>query len=196
MMIKSDNTAFYAEQNAVLPIDDLMARDNIKKEWFYPASLHRTFGGKAYGLPNVTAGALHMLFVDTGLLEKIGVDPKKPIATWQDLDALVEPAEGRAAGDGPGQDLDGYHGAPALDLRQRRHLLGQRPQRRSPGPSGQRRGGRVAAPVREGASGKYESVATGGDPKNVLQPEEWAPQKYLTSVNGSWFFFQMASSRT
>ena len=92
MMVKSDNTSFYAEQNALMPLDDLMARDNLKKEWFYPGELStRQFGGKTYGLPNVTAGALHMLFVNTGLLEKIGVDPKKPIATWQDLDALVEP---------------------------------------------------------------------------------------------------------
>ena len=41
MMVKSDNTAFYAEQNALMPLDDLMARDNLKKEWFYPGELLR-----------------------------------------------------------------------------------------------------------------------------------------------------------
>lgn len=194
MMIKSDNTAFYAEQNAILPIDDLMARDNVKKEWFYPGEFStRTFGGKAYGLPNVTAGALHMLFVNTGLLEKIGVDPKKPITTWQDLDALVEPA--KKAG-----------------------LLVMDPAKISTGITAHQlwtyaNGGTYwdsdlkkitwADPASVEAAewllqfvkaqgGKYESVATGGDPKNVLLPEEWAPQKYITCVNGSWFFFQMS----
>ncbi|MGE3272825.1 MAG: extracellular solute-binding protein [Chloroflexota bacterium] len=194
MMIKSDNTAFFAEQNALLPIDDLMARDNVKKEWYYPGEFSsRTWEGKAYGLPNVTAGALHMLFVNTGLLEKMGVDPKKPIQTWQDLDALVEPA--KKAG-----------------------LLVMDPSKISTGMSAHQvwtyaNGGQYwdkdlkkitwtdEASVQaadwllqfvKAQAGKYESVAIASDPKNVIQPEDWAPEKHVCCINGSWWFFQMS----
>ncbi|MFN8523496.1 MAG: extracellular solute-binding protein [Chloroflexota bacterium] len=193
MMVKSDNTAFFAEQNALLPIDDLMTRDGIQKEWYYPGEFSsRTWEGKAYGLPNVTAGALHMLFVNTGLLEKIGVDPKKPIQTWQDLDALVEPA--KKAG-----------------------LLVMDPSKISTGMSAHQvwtyaNGGKYwdddlkkitwndeaglqaadwLVQFVKAQGGKYENVAIASDPKNVLQPENWAPEKHITCVNGSWFFFQL-----
>ena len=193
MMIKSDNTAFFAEQNALQPIDDLMARDKVMKEWYYPGEFQtRQWQGKTYGLPNVTAGALSMLFVNTGLLEKIGVDPTKPIETWQDLDALVEPA--KKAG-----------------------LLVMDPAKISTGITAHQvwtyaNGGKYwnddltkiewdQQPSIEAADwllnfvkaqgGKYENVATAADRKNVLQPEDWAPEKYVCCVNGSWFFFQL-----
>jgi ABC-type glycerol-3-phosphate transport system substrate-binding protein len=193
MMVKSDNTAFYAEQNALLPLDDLMARDNLKKEWFYPGELaSRQFGGKVYGLPNVTAGALHMLFVNTGLLEKIGVDPKKPITTWQDLDALVEPAKKAgllvmdpakiSTGMTIHQVLTYANGGKYWDNDLKKITWNDQ--------TGQEAAEWLLQFVKA-QGGKYENVATGGDPKNVLQPEDWAPQKYLTCINGSWFFFQM-----
>ncbi len=93
MMLKSDSTAFLAEQGALLPLDELMARDRVRPDWFRPAELQaRIWEGKTYGLPNATAAAQHLLIVNTGLLEKLKVDPAQPIRTWQDLDALVEPA--------------------------------------------------------------------------------------------------------
>jgi sn-glycerol 3-phosphate transport system substrate-binding protein len=193
MMVKSDNTSFYAEQNALMPLDDLMARDNLKKEWFYPGELStRQFGGKTYGLPNVTAGALHMLFVNTGLLEKIGVDPKKPIATWQDLDALVEPAKKAgllvmdpakiSTGMTIHQVLTYANGGKYWDDGLKKITWNDQ--------TGQEAADWLLQFVKA-QGGKYENVATGGDPKNVLQPEDWAPEKYLTCINGSWFFFQL-----
>jgi ABC-type glycerol-3-phosphate transport system substrate-binding protein len=194
MMIKSDNTAFFAEQNAVLPIDDLMARDNVKKEWFYPGEfITRTFGSKTYGLPNVTAGALHLLFVNTGLLEKIGVDPKKPIATWQDLDALVEPAKkaGLLVMD-PAKISTGITAHQLLTYANGGSYWDNDLKKITWNEPASLEAAEWLLQFVKAQGGKYENVATGGDPKNVLQPEEWAPQKYVTCINGSWFFFQMA----
>ena len=42
--------------------------------------------------PQTAGGAEHLLFVNMGLLERIGGDPTAPIRTWQDLDRLAEPA--------------------------------------------------------------------------------------------------------
>jgi ABC-type glycerol-3-phosphate transport system substrate-binding protein len=193
MMIKSDNTAFFAEQNALLPIDDLMARDNVKKDWFYPGEMaSRTFGGKTYGLPNVTAGALHMLFVNTGLLEKIGVDPKKPIATWQDLDALVEPAKkaGLLVMD-PAKISTGMTIHQVLTYADGGKYWDDDLKKITWNDQTGVEAAEWLLQFVKAQGGKYENVATGGDPKNVLQPEDWAPEKYVTCINGSWFFFQL-----
>ena len=194
MMIKSDNIAFFAEQDALLPLNDLMERDNVEADWFYPGEFAaRTWQDVAYGLPNVTAGALHLLFVNQGLLEEIGVDPETPIATWQDLMALVEPA--KEAG-----------------------LLVMDPAKISTGMTGHQvftyaNGGRYwdddlttilwnePAGVEaaewmlefvQAQAGSYENLAIAADRKNVIQPEDWAPEQYVAMINGSWTFFQLA----
>ncbi len=94
MMIKADNIPFFVSQKAVDPLDDLMARDGIGRDWFYDGEMStRTYQGKVYGLPNVTGGAFHLLYYNKGLMKKAGLDPEKPPKTWQDLDAMVEPAK-------------------------------------------------------------------------------------------------------
>jgi ABC-type glycerol-3-phosphate transport system substrate-binding protein len=190
-MIKSDNNAFFADQDAILPIDELMQRDQVKAEWFYPGEFQsRTWKGKTYGLPNVTAGALHLFFANTKLLKQVGWDPAKPIETWQDLEALIEPAK--------------KQGLFVLD-----------PAKISTGMTAHivftyANGGRYwdddlkkilwnEPPAVEAAewmlefvkrqAGKYENLAIASDRKNVIQPEDWAPEKYITMINGSWSFF-------
>src|SRR5262249_18619320 len=93
VMLQADSVAYFGEQDALVSLDDLMARDGIDADWFVPSELaSRRWGGRTSGLPQVTAGAQHLLFVNTGLLARIGVDPARPIETWQDLEALVGPA--------------------------------------------------------------------------------------------------------
>jgi multiple sugar transport system substrate-binding protein len=93
VMLRSDSTAYFADQGALLPLDDLLARDGIRADWFVPRELPaRTWNGRLYGLPNVAAGAEQLLYVNTGLLERLGVDPAAPIATWTILESLIEPA--------------------------------------------------------------------------------------------------------
>ncbi len=196
MMIKSDGLPFFAEQKAILPLDDLMARDKVDPAWFYPAELNtRKWNGKVYGLPNVTAGAFHLLFYNTKLMEKIGTDPNKPPKTWQDLDAMVEPAKKAGL-----LVMDPAHVSSGMTVHEVLTYMN---------------GGKYwtddlkkitwnEPPGVEAAEwllqfikaqgGKYENVASGADRKNVMQPQDWAPEKFVTSINGSWFFFQLKSS--
>lgn len=196
MMIKSDNIAFFAEQGALLGLDELMARDGVSPEWFYPGELaSRVWEGTTYGLPNVTAGALHLLFVNQGLLERIGVDPEQPIATWQDLDALVEPA--KAAGlfvMDPAKISTGMtahlvftyaNGGRYWDDELTTILWNE--------PEGVEAAEWLLQFVKAQA-GSYENLASGAAGDNVLQPEDWAPEQYLAMINGSWSFFQLAEA--
>ena len=151
LMVKSDNTAFYAEQQLLRPIDDLMRRDGVKADWFYPGEFRsRTWQGKAYGLPNVTAGSLHLLFVNTRLLQRVGWDPQKPVGTWQDLEALVEPArrEGLFVMD-PAKVSTGQTMHFVLTYANGGRLLGRRPDPDHLEPGPRRGGGRVAGAVHQ-----------------------------------------------
>lgn len=93
VMLRSDMIPFFAEQDILRPLDDLIARDAVLAEWFVPTELasHR-WQGRTFGLPQVTAGAQYLLFVNTDRLYRLGGDPTRPIETWQDLDGLIEPA--------------------------------------------------------------------------------------------------------
>lgn len=195
MMVKSGNLAFFAEQGTLLQLDDLMRRDRVSAEWFYPGEFRsRTWQGQTYGLPNVTAGAQHMLFVNSDLLERVGWPAARPIETWQDLEALVEPAK--------------KHGLFVMD-----------PVKSSAGLPihfvlTHANGGRYwnddltrvlwnEPPALEAAewllrfvkmqAGKYENLALGSNRKELVYPEEWAPGKYLAAFNGSWFPFMLKS---
>lgn len=196
MMIKSDTIPFFAEQDALLGLDELMARDGVSPEWFYPGELaSRVWDGTTYGLPNVTAGALHMLFVNTGLLERIGVDPEQPIATWQDLDALVEPAkaEGLFVMD-PAKISTGMTGHLVFTYAnggrywddELTTILWNEPE------------GVAAAEWMlqfvKAQADSYESLATGSARNDVLQAEDWAPEQYVAMLNGSWSFFTLAET--
>jgi len=194
LQVKSDATAFFAEQGALRAIDDLMARDGIDAEWFYPSEFQsRTWEGQTYGLPNVTAGALHLLFVNTKLLQQLDMDPAQPVATWQDLEALVEPAKAQ-------------------------NLFVLDPAKVSVGMTGHMvftyaNGGRYwdddltkvlwnEPPAVEAAqwmvdfvkaqAGSYENLAIASDRQNVIATEDWATEKYVAMINLSSQFFQLA----
>jgi ABC-type glycerol-3-phosphate transport system substrate-binding protein len=195
LMVKSGNLAFFADQAALLPVDELMQRDRVRPDWFYPGELRsRTWQGKTYGLPNVTAGAQHLLFVNTKLLERVGWPAGKPIETWQDLEALVEPAKKQGL-----FVMDPVKSAAGLPI----HFV-----------LTHANGGRywnddltkvlwTDAPAVEAAewllrfvkaqAGKYENLALGSNRKELAYPEEWAPEKYVATFNGSWFPFMLKS---
>ncbi len=194
LMVKSDTTAFYAEQGALRPIDDWMTRDGIQAEWFYPAEFQsRTWQGQTYGLPNVTAGALHMLFLNTNLLERIGWDPETPVATWQDLDALIEPAKAEglfvldpakiSVGMTGHQVLTYANGGRYWDDELTTVLWNQ--------PEGIEAAEWMLDFVQRQA-GRYEDLAIASDRQNVIQTEDWAPEKYVAMFNLSSQFFQLA----
>jgi ABC-type glycerol-3-phosphate transport system substrate-binding protein len=93
MTVRSDSLPYFADRQLLLPLDDLMARDGITSAWFTPNEFPgRTWAGQTYGLPHTTLGDQHLLVVNAELLARIGADPTQSIETWQDLNALVEPA--------------------------------------------------------------------------------------------------------
>jgi ABC-type glycerol-3-phosphate transport system substrate-binding protein len=193
VMLRSDSVAYFAEQEALLPLDDLMARDGIGADWFVPSELaSRRWVGRTYGLPQVTAAGHHLLFVNTDLLARIGVDPARPIETWQDLDALVGPAR-------------------------RADLLVLDPGRMAPGMTAHQvwtysNGGQYwdaelqqiawadAAGLQAAEwllrfilaqGGSYERVASSSSARTPFSPDEWGASKYICCVNGVGWFYQL-----
>ena len=193
LMVKSDNMAFYADQGALLPLDDWMKRDGIQPEWFYRAEFNsRTWQGKTYGLPNVTAGGLHLLFVNTRLLERVGWDSKKPIQTWQELESLVEPAkkQGLYVMD-PAKISSGMTMHFVLTYANGgQYWDDQLTKIRWNEPAGVEAAEWLLKFVKMQA-GKYENLAIASDRKNVIEVEHWAPEKYLTMMNLTARFFDL-----
>ena len=198
VMVKSDATPYFADQDALLPLDDLMARDGIARDWFGASDLaSSTWGGRVFGLPQVAAGAQHLLFVNTGLLARIGVDPTGPIETWQDLEALIEPARNagllvldptRSARGVTGHQLLTYaNGGGYWDRMQERVTWADGP------------GVQAAAWMLrfvQAQTGSYERLvgggATGSSARLPLQPAEWAREKALCCVNGDGWLYQLS----
>ena len=193
LAVLSSNIAFFAETEAILPLDDLMQRDGVKADWFYPGEFRsRTWQGKAYGLPNVTAGAFHLLFVNTKLLAKVGWDPKKPIETWQDLEALVEPAKkaGLYVMD-PAKIALGMTGHLVLTYANGgRYWDDNLTKIEWNGPRGVEAAEWLLKFVKAQAP-RYEDLAYGTIRNDAIRAEDWRPEKYVTAVNGSWWVFQL-----
>jgi ABC-type glycerol-3-phosphate transport system substrate-binding protein len=196
LMIRGGGLPFFAEQNQLDPLNDLMARDKIEQSWFYPAEMKtRIWKGKVYGLPNVTGGAFFMLYYNTKLMKKAGLDPDKPIKTWQDMDAMVEPAKKAGI-----LVMDPFKS----NVSQPAHMVYT-----------YQNGGKywdddlkkIMWHEKEGVEaaewllqfvkaqgGKYENVAIGGNRKDTVNPPDWAPERHMLAMNGSWFPFLLKTT--
>ena len=193
VMLKSDSLAYFAERGALLPLDDLLARDGITNDWFGPTEMaSRTWNGHVVGLPQSTDGAQHLLFVNLGLLERIGSDPNRPIRTWQDLDALVEPAvnaglfvmdPGRMPVGTTAHQVWTYaNGGRYWDAEMKTIVWSAA--------AGVEAAEWLLQFVKDQA-GRYERLASGGDSRTPLSAAEWAGEQYLCAVNGAGWFFQL-----
>jgi multiple sugar transport system substrate-binding protein len=89
----------YAKQGAVLPLDDLIARDNFKLDNFIPATvdLYRwqdgdfdagAKGGKVYGLPGDAQG--YIFVYNKTMFDAAGQDYPTDDWTWDDLTAAAK----------------------------------------------------------------------------------------------------------
>jgi multiple sugar transport system substrate-binding protein len=196
MMIRGGGLAFFADQKKIDPLDDLMARDKIEKSWFYETELKtRMHQGKVYGLPNVTGGANFMLFYNTKLMEKAGLDPNKPPKTWQDVDAMVEPVKKaglltwdpfKANASQTAHEIFTYQNGGRYwddDIKKIRWNE----------PAGVEAAEWLLQLVKAQGD-KYENVNIGGVRKDTIQPQEWAAEKYVLNMNGSWTFFLMKTT--
>ncbi|MHB1416825.1 MAG: extracellular solute-binding protein [Chloroflexota bacterium] len=100
IMLYSNMMPAYVEQNALQPLDDLIARDELKvDDVFYPGeiSTHR-YQGKTYSLPQVTAGAWHFVCWHQELLKQAGLDPTVGPKTWSDLDKMADAVKAKVPG--------------------------------------------------------------------------------------------------
>ena len=78
----------FAPRNLYKAIEDLMARDNIKKEDFMAGPIaDLTWEGTLYGLPH-TAGTRYF-FWNRKHLEEAGLDPDKGPETWEDIEEMA-----------------------------------------------------------------------------------------------------------
>jgi multiple sugar transport system substrate-binding protein len=196
MMIRGGGLPFFAEQKKIEPLDDLMARDKVDPKWFYETELKtRMHASKVYGLPNVTGGAFFMLFYNTGLMEKAGLDPNKPPTTWQEVDAMVEPAKKagllvwdpfKANNSQTAHQIFTYqNGGKYWDDEVKKITWNE--------PAGVEAAEWLLQFVKA-QGGKYENVNIGGVRKDTIQPQEWAAEKYILNMNGSWTFFLMKTT--
>ncbi len=194
MMITSQNFGMMNQANALASLNDKLERDQVDPNWFYEGEwAARTVDGKVLGIPNVTAGGKHMIFFNKDLLAQIGGEDA-PLATWQDLLALTEPA--KAAGlyvmdpskASTNETIFGLllyaNGGRFWDDEYKQILWNS--------PEGYAAAEWLLEFIKAQAP-SYDQVIAGADPWNVLVPKEWAVGTHILMLNGSWEPFMLAN---
>ncbi|MFI5385108.1 MAG: ABC transporter substrate-binding protein [Fimbriimonadales bacterium] len=84
-----DNVAHYADDRAVIPLDDLCREFGVKDSDYIPAYWKLgVYNGHIWALPSTpTSSALHY---NRDLLKKLGFDPDKPPKTIEELTAMSD----------------------------------------------------------------------------------------------------------
>src|SRR5690606_21417816 len=92
MMMSSNEMPSFAQDDAIEPLDDLIARDNVNlEEIFYPTDVTaRRFEGKTYMIPHTVASGQNLLFLNNAVFAEVGLDPTVPPQTWADLEAYAD----------------------------------------------------------------------------------------------------------
>jgi multiple sugar transport system substrate-binding protein len=87
VMMQSTVVAQWAVQGGAMKLDDLLKRDKIAPDTtFYPALAKMAQTRGAYhGLPQLTQGDWSYLYMNAEALQSVGLDPKKPPTTWDEL---------------------------------------------------------------------------------------------------------------
>ena len=92
IMINRNQLPFFASQNALLSLDDLLEKDGIALEdIYYQTEIDLCkWEGTTYALPNSSATGFALLFWNKELFAEAGLDPEVGPATWADLDRMNE----------------------------------------------------------------------------------------------------------
>ena len=90
IMINRNQLPFFASQNALLPLDDLLKKDGFSLEnIYYQTEIELCeWDGVTYALPNSSATGFALLFWNKELFAEAGLDPEMGPATWDDLDRM------------------------------------------------------------------------------------------------------------
>ncbi len=85
----SPNVPHYADERAIIPLDDFCRESGITQGDYIPAYWQlMTYKGKVFALPTTPAStALHY---NRGLFREIGLDPNKPPETMEEMDAISD----------------------------------------------------------------------------------------------------------
>lgn len=74
----------WASRDAFMPLDDLIRRDGIRPEDFYPACWQEAcYRGRVYAIPYGTD--CRALYWNKRLFREVGLDPERPPRTWEEL---------------------------------------------------------------------------------------------------------------
>ncbi|MEW6229526.1 MAG: ABC transporter substrate-binding protein [Bacillota bacterium] len=78
------STAGRAAKGGLVPLDSYMKRSNLSKRDFWASALEReTYRGETYSLP--FSADVRVLFYNVDHFKEAGLDPAKPLVTWDDL---------------------------------------------------------------------------------------------------------------
>lgn len=76
----------FADEGALIPLDDYIARDQLDVSVFYPSDFETyVYEGTTYGLPLATGTGSYVFHIDEDAFLAAGLDPTKPPTTWQEL---------------------------------------------------------------------------------------------------------------
>jgi len=100
LMLNASEMPPYALNQAIMPVDDLIAEAGIAADEVYESDWAVTqFEGKIWGLPHTVGEAAQLLFFNTQHFEEAGLDPAAPPASWTDLRQATEALIGKQGED-------------------------------------------------------------------------------------------------
>lgn len=133
-----------------------------------------------------------MLFVNKGLLRKIGVDPEKKFETWADVLSLAEPA--RKAGLFVLDTMKGTTGhMPHTYANGGRYWNDELTKITWNEPAGVEAAEHLVRLMKAQAD-KYENLSIASPRNDVIQIKDWAAEKHVLTINGSWMFYNIKTA--
>ena len=84
MMARRMDVFALADLDAIIPITDLVKRDNVDLDMFYPGEANAfRYDGELWTLPLPTAGLNDSFYMySKEMFEQVGLDPERPPETW------------------------------------------------------------------------------------------------------------------
>ncbi|HEY65529.1 MAG TPA: ABC transporter substrate-binding protein [Caldilineae bacterium] len=92
-MLGRQDVPQFVENNALIPLDEFMAKDGIKHEDFYPGEIGPCiYKGQTWILPIPTGGGYGLVYYNKELFEAAGLetDPAKQPKTWSELEGIAK----------------------------------------------------------------------------------------------------------
>ncbi|MBI4587298.1 MAG: ABC transporter substrate-binding protein [Candidatus Rokubacteria bacterium] len=88
IMLRRSELPAYAARTALMSLDDFVKRDGLNvDEIFYAAEVQSArFRGRLYAIPNVSSGAVYLLFYNKDHFRESGLEPDRTPATWEELE--------------------------------------------------------------------------------------------------------------